>query len=111
MLTKILLTACTVLAITANASDHLDSPSVTSDAAADIGDLYAWMSPDAKRLNALRCQFEPTGTIDCHLGEKDRAKGDASHMPGVPASTDSSACLQICAMIPSSTTCAGLAPH
>lgn len=35
----------------ARASDHLDSAAVVADPAADIGDLYAWMSPDAKRLN------------------------------------------------------------
>ncbi|WP_068873996.1 MULTISPECIES: hypothetical protein [unclassified Phenylobacterium] len=33
------------------ASDHLDSAAVVADPAADIGDVYAWMSPDAKRLN------------------------------------------------------------
>jgi hypothetical protein len=30
------------------ASDHLDTPTVTSDPAADIGDLYAWVTPDAR---------------------------------------------------------------
>lgn len=35
----------------APASDHLDSAAVVADPAADIGDLYVWMSPDAKRLN------------------------------------------------------------
>ncbi|WP_447761968.1 hypothetical protein [Sphingopyxis panaciterrae] len=33
------------------ASDHLDSPSVIADPRADIGDLYAWMAPDGRRLN------------------------------------------------------------
>jgi hypothetical protein len=33
------------------ASDHLDTPSVIADPRADIGDLYAWMSPDRARLN------------------------------------------------------------
>ena len=33
------------------ASDHLDTPTVLADPAADIGDLYAWMSPDGRRLN------------------------------------------------------------
>jgi hypothetical protein len=33
------------------ASDHLDTPSVIADPRADIGDLYAWMSPDGRRLN------------------------------------------------------------
>ena len=35
------------------ASDHLDTPTVIKDPAADIGDLYAWMSPDGKRLNLV----------------------------------------------------------
>lgn len=35
------------------ASDHLDSPSVIADPRADIGDVYAWMSPDAQRLNLV----------------------------------------------------------
>ncbi|MGO4213242.1 DUF4331 family protein [Terriglobus sp. 2YAB30_2] len=38
---------------TALASDHLDTPTVIKDPAADIGDLYAWMSPDGKRLNLV----------------------------------------------------------
>jgi hypothetical protein len=35
------------------AADHLDSPTVTADAAADIGDLYAWTSADGRRLNLV----------------------------------------------------------
>jgi len=33
-----------------HASDHLDTPTVTADPAADIGDLYAWTSADGHRL-------------------------------------------------------------
>lgn len=33
------------------ASDHLDSPTVIADPRADIGDLYAWTSPDGRKLN------------------------------------------------------------
>jgi len=33
------------------ASDHLDTPTVLADPAADIGDLYAWTSADGRRLN------------------------------------------------------------
>ena len=40
-----------MLARPAIASDHLDTPSVIADPRADIGDLYAWMSPDHQRLN------------------------------------------------------------
>src|SRR4051812_38479448 len=35
------------------AADHLDTPTVTSDPAADIGDLYAWTSADGRRLNLV----------------------------------------------------------
>jgi len=37
----------------AMASDHLDSPSVIADPRADIGDLFAWVSPDGGRLNLV----------------------------------------------------------
>src|SRR5688500_6905461 len=46
--------ALTALLITsAVASDHLDTQSVIDDPAGDIGDLYAWMSPDGRRLNLV----------------------------------------------------------
>jgi hypothetical protein len=35
------------------ASDHLDSPTVIADPRADIGDVYAWTSPDRRRLNLV----------------------------------------------------------
>lgn len=35
------------------ASDHLDTPTVIADPAADIGDLYAWTSSDGRRLNLV----------------------------------------------------------
>lgn len=35
------------------ASDHLDTPAVIADPRADIGDVYAWISPDARRLNLV----------------------------------------------------------
>ncbi|WP_431052645.1 hypothetical protein [Roseateles sp. L2-2] len=37
----------------ARAADHLDTPTVIADPAADIGDLYAWTSADGKRLNLV----------------------------------------------------------
>ncbi len=49
--------ACLALSLalgnTAQASDHLDTPSVIGDPRADIGDLYAWTSPDGRRLNLV----------------------------------------------------------
>src|SRR4051794_18269934 len=44
------LAACAPLAV---ASDHLDTPTVIADPAADIGDLYAWTSKDGRRLNLV----------------------------------------------------------
>ena len=37
----------------AYASDHLDTPTVTADPAADIGDVFAWTSSDGGRLNLV----------------------------------------------------------
>jgi hypothetical protein len=38
---------------TSSASDHLDTRTVIEDPRADIGDLFAWTSYDAKRLNLV----------------------------------------------------------
>jgi Domain of unknown function (DUF4331) len=35
------------------AADHLDTPTVIADPAADIGDLFAWTSSDGRRLNLV----------------------------------------------------------
>ncbi|MGN6520736.1 MAG: DUF4331 family protein [Dokdonella sp.] len=35
------------------ASDHLDTPTVITDPRADIGDLYAWTSPDGRQLELV----------------------------------------------------------
>jgi hypothetical protein len=42
-----------VALVSAKASDHLDTAAVIADPASDIGDLYAWMSPDGKKLNLV----------------------------------------------------------
>jgi len=36
-----------------SASDHLDTPTVIADPAADIGDIFAWTSADGRRLNLI----------------------------------------------------------
>jgi len=36
-----------------HASDHLDTPTVIAEPRADIGDVYAWMSPDGRQLNLV----------------------------------------------------------
>ena len=37
----------------ARASDHLDSPAAIANPQADIGDVYAWMSPSGRQLNLI----------------------------------------------------------
>lgn len=43
----------TSVALDAHASDHLDTPTVIADPAADIGDIFAWTSSDGRRLNLV----------------------------------------------------------
>lgn len=44
------LAACTAAAW---AADHADSPRASADPTADITDVFAWMSPDASRVNLI----------------------------------------------------------
>jgi hypothetical protein len=37
----------------ARASDHFDSPAMTANPQADIGDIYAWTAPDGRHLNLV----------------------------------------------------------
>ena len=39
------------------AADHLDAPGTQADPAADINDLYAWMSADGSALNLVMTVF------------------------------------------------------
>ncbi len=41
------------VACTAQASDHLDTPTVIANPQADIGDVFAWTAYDARRLNLV----------------------------------------------------------
>lgn len=52
---RALLAAALVLAggPVALASDHLDAPALVADPAADLGDLYAWLSDDGRRLHLV----------------------------------------------------------
>jgi len=47
------LTALSTTTTLVVASDHLDTQAVIADPASDIDDLYAWMSPDGRRLNLV----------------------------------------------------------
>ena len=44
---------CLAVALQCRASDHLDSPTVIADPRTDIGDIYAWTSPDHRQLNLV----------------------------------------------------------
>jgi hypothetical protein len=39
--------------ITAFAADHIDAPSTTKEPAADIADMFAWMTKDASKVNLV----------------------------------------------------------
>ena len=43
----------TALARTVRASDHFDSPATSANPQADIGDVYAWTSPEGRTLNLI----------------------------------------------------------
>lgn len=49
----VFMAACALLAHPAGASDHLDTPTVIADPAADIADLFTWTSADGRRLNLV----------------------------------------------------------
>ncbi len=51
--TLLILAGLTLSASAALAADHIDSPAAVADPAADITDLYAWMSPDAEKVNLV----------------------------------------------------------
>lgn len=48
-----LATVVATCSIPAMAANHLDTPTVVAEPRADIGDLFAWMSADTKRLNLV----------------------------------------------------------
>lgn len=56
------------LPVTAFAADHTDSPSTTSEASADIADLYAWMTDDAAKVN-LAMTVNPFATNNTQLSD------------------------------------------
>lgn len=58
------------------ASDHLDTSSVVADPRADIGDIFAWMSPDSRRLNLVMAivghSFSPKLDYSFHIDSGSR---------------------------------------
>lgn len=70
------LLSCLPLISGAWAADHLDSPTVIADPRGDIGDLYAWMSADARRLNLAMTivghGFAPDIGYEFHIGSGKR---------------------------------------
>lgn len=49
----VLLTALLAVRGSSYASDHLDTPTVIADPAADISDIYTWMAPDGRHVNLV----------------------------------------------------------
>jgi hypothetical protein len=49
------------------AADHLDSPSAAANPMADIGDVYAWMTSDASKVN-LAMTVSPADDGSRHFG-------------------------------------------
>ena len=60
----------------AQASDHLDSPKVIADPRTDIGDLYAWIAADGRRLNLAMTivghTFSPDVAYTFHIDSAQR---------------------------------------
>lgn len=56
-----LVVASLAVAATARAADHADGPVATADPAADITDVFAWMSSDAARLYLVMDVFPNAG--------------------------------------------------
>ena len=78
----------------ATASDHLDTRTVIADPRADIGDIYAWMSEDRKRLNLVM-------TIVGHSFSPDLEY--AFHVDSGPAFGNTTATESIRCLMPSAT--------
>jgi hypothetical protein len=47
------LTAIILTPVSAIAADHIDSPTTIAEPTADLTDLYAWMTPEADKLNLV----------------------------------------------------------
>ena len=110
-----LVSAClsTGFATLAYASDHLDSPATVANPQADIGDVYAWTSPQGKQLNLVmtiqghtfsdKAQYvfhvdsgkvfghtRASTSIVCSFAAKDAARctvGDVDSVAGDPSNT------------------------
>ena len=59
------LTAGAVIGLKLHAADHKDGPAVTADPAADITDVYAWMSADKSKVDLVMDVYPnaPAGTM------------------------------------------------
>jgi len=55
------LLAVTVIPALVLAADHGDAPAASSEPAADITDLYAWMTADATKLNLVMGVYDDAG--------------------------------------------------
>lgn len=72
---------------TVRAADHTDSPAATTNPLADIGDLLAWMSSDASKLNLVMTVF-PKATAGASF---DTTTQYAFHVSSKPSFLDAAA--------------------
>ena len=69
------------------AADHLESPLVRANALADIDDVFAWMSPDAQRVNlVMTVAFDvaPTAQFSDSVEYIFRTASQTSYSPATP---------------------------
>lgn len=80
-------------AFDAAASDHLDTPAVQQDGRLDMGDLYAWMSPDGVHLNLMMTvvgkRFAPDADYVFHI-DHGGAFGRTTHQSEIRCRVDAS---------------------
>ena len=58
-----ILSAVLLTAAVSYAADHIDSPATVAEPTADITDLYAWMTPDAQKLNIIMNSSQPIAAV------------------------------------------------
>jgi hypothetical protein len=65
---------CALLTPTARAADHQDGPATTADPAADITDVFVWMSSDMTNINFVMDVFPNAGPASGNPQFSDTAK-------------------------------------
>jgi hypothetical protein len=95
-----------------HAADHKDGPAVTADPAADVTDVYAWMSADKSKVDLVMdvypnvfhlnsaatfggtatstniiCGFDTAQTITCWVGSSEMVTGNAGVTTGITSAS------------------------